>query len=108
MEEVFDAHLAQNAALLVMRVGEDVDEIDTEHAPVLHKYAKRLSFQVWKHGRKLLLHSADAPATRFSAKRPGLLDGDAWRAATGACSACGTRRASTWCRCATRSRTAGT
>lgn len=64
--EVFDASLAQNASLLVMRIGEEVDEIETEHAPVLHKYAKPLSFQVWKRGRKLLLHSADAPDAKLS------------------------------------------
>lgn len=64
--EVFDASLAQNASLLVMRIGEEVDEIETEHAPVLHKYAKPLSFQVWKRGRKLLLHSADAPDEKLS------------------------------------------
>ncbi len=81
--EVFDAHLAQNASLLAMRVGEEVDEIDTEHAPALHKYAKPLSFQVWKRGRKLLLHSADAPDTPFSAQDRGFstvtADGREWR-----------------------------
>jgi len=81
--EVFDAHLAQNASLLAMRVGEDGDEIDTEHAPVLHKYAKPLSFQVWKRGSKLLLHSADAPDHRFSPRETGYstvaIDGRDWR-----------------------------
>ena len=81
--EVFDVHLVQNASLLAMRVGEEVDEIDTEHAPVLHKYAKPLSFQVWKRGRKLLLHSADAPDTPFSARDRGFstvtADGREWR-----------------------------
>lgn len=66
LEEVFDANLAQNATLLLMRLGDEIDEIDTDHAPVLHKYAKRLSFQVWKEGRTLLLHSADASGARLS------------------------------------------
>jgi two-component system sensor histidine kinase QseC len=83
VEEVFDAHLAQNASLLVMRVGEEIDEIDLEHAPYLHKYAKPLSFQVWKRGRKLLLHSTDAPAARFSGNDRGFstvtADGRQWR-----------------------------
>jgi two-component system, OmpR family, sensor histidine kinase QseC len=83
VEEVFDAHLAQNASLLAMRVGEEIDEVDTEHAPILHKYAKPLSFQVWKRGRKLLLHSTDAPATRFSEGDHGFstmaADGRNWR-----------------------------
>ncbi len=81
--EVFDASLAQNASLLVMRLGEEVDEIETEHAPVLHKYAKPLSFQVWKRGTRLLLHSADAPDAKLSEKLEGFStaekDGRAWR-----------------------------
>ncbi|MBL0143786.1 MAG: sensor histidine kinase N-terminal domain-containing protein [Betaproteobacteria bacterium] len=83
IEEVFDAHLVQSAALLALRIGDEADEVDTEHAPVLHKYAKPLSFQVWKHGRTLLLHSADAPGSRFSASDKGFstvtLDGRDWR-----------------------------
>ncbi len=71
LEEVFDAHLARNASLLLLRIGDEANEIDTEHAPVLHKYAKPLSFQVWKRGRRLLLHSADAPDTRFSPSELG-------------------------------------
>ncbi len=83
VEEVFDAHLAQSASLLAMRVGEEMDEIDTEHAPVLHRYAKPLSFQIWKRGARLMLHSADAPDTRFSAAESGFSDvtqdGRDWR-----------------------------
>lgn len=83
IEEVFDASLAQKAALLAMRAGEDLDEVDTEHAPLPHKYAKPASFQVWKKGRRLLLHSADAPDTRFSPHDRGFstvtIDGRDWR-----------------------------
>jgi len=71
VEEVFDAHLAQSATLLAMRIGEEADEIDLEHAPVPHKYAQRLSFQIWKRGKRLLLHSADAPDTPFSTRERG-------------------------------------
>ena len=82
-EEVFDAHLAQKAALLAMRLGDEVEEIDTAHAPVLRKYAKPLSFQVWKHGERLLQHSADAPDHRFSTRDSGYstetIDGRDWR-----------------------------
>lgn len=81
--EVFDANLAQNASLLVMRLGEEIDEIETEHAPVLHKYSKPLSFQVWKRGTRLLLHSADAPDAKLSGKLEGFSTvehgGRAWR-----------------------------
>ena len=83
VEEVFDANLAQNASILVMRIGEEVDEIDTEHASAPHKYAKPLSFQVWKRGTKLLLHSADAPDRRLSEQLEGFStvtqDGREWR-----------------------------
>jgi two-component system sensor histidine kinase QseC len=83
VEEIFDAQLAQKAALLALRLGDDGDEIDTEHAPVLHKYAKRLSFQVWSRGGKLLLHSADSPDTRFSPRDAGYstvaIGGRDWR-----------------------------
>ena len=83
VEEIFDAHLAQKAALLVLRVGDEGDEIDTGHAAPTHKYAKRLSFQVWKRGTRLLLHSADAPDSRFSPRESGFstvtVDGRDWR-----------------------------
>ncbi|HRA24026.1 MAG TPA: hypothetical protein PLK52_10715, partial [Usitatibacteraceae bacterium] len=57
IEEVLDAQLAQKAAILALRADDDEEAIDTEHAPALHKYAKRLSFQVWKRGTRLVLHS---------------------------------------------------
>ncbi len=83
IEEVFDASLAQKAALLALRVGEELDEIDMEHAPPLHRYAKPVSFQVWKKGRRLMLHSADAPDSPFSARDRGFstvtIDGRDWR-----------------------------
>jgi len=83
IEEVFDANLAQKAALLALRVGEELDEVDMEHAPPLHKYAKPVSFQVWKKGRRLMLHSADAADSPFSASDRGFstvtIDGRAWR-----------------------------
>ena len=83
MQELLDAHLAQSASLLVAQVGHDFDEIETEHAQPLHKYARNVAFQVWEHGRTLLLHSADAPASRLSGTNEGFADatlqGRAWR-----------------------------
>jgi two-component system sensor histidine kinase QseC len=81
--ELLDAHLVQAAAMLHARVGDDVDESELEHAPELHRYARGLAFQVWEEGRKLRLHSANAPDTRLSPQERGFSDvesgGRAWR-----------------------------
>jgi two-component system sensor histidine kinase QseC len=83
--EVLDAHLAQTASLIsVQRDGdEDDDEVDTEHAPVLHRYGRRVMFQVWKNGTTLGLHSEHAPDTPLSAVKDGFSDatigGARWR-----------------------------
>jgi two-component system sensor histidine kinase QseC len=65
--EVLDAHLAQTASLIsVQHDGderEDEDEVDTEHAPVLHRYGRRVMVQVWRNGTTLGLHSQHAPDT---------------------------------------------
>ncbi|MFO1308243.1 MAG: ATP-binding protein [Burkholderiales bacterium] len=81
--ELLDAHLVQAAAMLHARIGEDVDESELEHAPELHRYARGLAFQVWEEGRKLRLHSANAPDTRLSPQDRGFSDvesgGRSWR-----------------------------
>lgn len=81
--EILDAHLAQSATLLVMQSAHDLDEVETEHAPLLHKYSRRVAFQVWETGRVLRLHSANAPAQRLSDREQGfsdtLIDGHRWR-----------------------------
>lgn len=83
MQELLDAHLVQSASLLVAQIGHDFDEIEAEHAESLHKYARNVAFQVWEDGRKLLLHSSDAPASRLSASEEGFADatlqGRGWR-----------------------------
>lgn len=73
MQELLDAHLAQSAALLTAQVGEDIDEVELEHVPTLHKYARNVAFQIWS-GNKLLLHSPDAPAQRLSSAKEGFSD----------------------------------
>ncbi|MEQ1439113.1 ATP-binding protein [Fontimonas sp. SYSU GA230001] len=82
VDELLDAHLAQSAALLLAQAGE-LDEIDTEHLPLLHKYGRRVAFQVWEHGERLRLHSLNAPNTRLSRRDRGfadeLIDGRRWR-----------------------------
>ncbi len=81
--EILDAHLAQSATLLVVQASQDMDELTTEHAPLLHKYSRRVAFQVWEAGRVLRLHSANAPAQRLSAREQGfsnsVIDGKRWR-----------------------------
>ena len=65
VSEVLDAHLAQTASLITVQrdSDEDHDEVDTEHAPVLHRYGRRVMFQVWAGGTVLGLHSQQAPST---------------------------------------------
>ncbi len=82
-DEVLDAHLAQAASLLIAQVSHEIDEIETEHAPLLHKYSLRVAFQVWENGRQLRLHSANAPQGRMTNKERGFSDstfgGQRWR-----------------------------
>jgi two-component system sensor histidine kinase QseC len=82
-DEILDAHLAQSATLLVVQTSHDLDEIETEHAPLLHKYSRRVAFQVWEAGRVLRLHSANAPAQPLANREQGfsnsVIDGIHWR-----------------------------
>lgn len=74
LDELLDAHLAQSAALLLAQAGEDVDDIEIEHAPNLHRHAQQVAFQIWDDAGRLQLHSANAPATPLSATRNGYSD----------------------------------
>lgn len=82
-DEILDAHLAQSASLLTVQASRDLDEIETEHAPLLHKYSRRVAFQVWEGGRVLRLHSANAPSRPLADRERGfsdsVIDGDRWR-----------------------------
>ena len=88
LDELFDGHLAQAAALLVVqqtREAPDEDEVELD-APTLHRYAPKVSFQVFHEGR-LALRSANAPvlpmvalAEQFqSGFRTVAIDGRDWR-----------------------------
>jgi two-component system sensor histidine kinase QseC len=62
LDELLDGHLAQAAALLVVQQARS-DHEDDDHAvdaPVLHKYAPQVAFQVWHEGR-LTMRSSNAP-----------------------------------------------
>ncbi len=81
--EILDAHLAQSATLLAVQASHELDEIETEHAPLLHKYSRRVAFQVWESGRVLRLHSANAPEQPLADRERGFSDkvinGQRWR-----------------------------
>src|SRR5690242_9644870 len=82
-DEILDGYLVQSAALLVAQASDDLEEIDVEHAPQLHKYARRVAFQVWDRGRVLRIHSANAPDRRLMDRDEGfgdvVIDGKPWR-----------------------------
>lgn len=88
LDELLDGHLAQAAALLVVqqvRVHEHDDDDDDGakvDAPVLHRYAPQVAFQVWHEGR-LSMRSANAPREPMTARAQGFatetLDGRPWR-----------------------------
>lgn len=86
IDELLDAHLAQSVALLVAQTGEDLDEIETDHADLDLPFSSQVAFQIWEHGRRLVLHSADAPSAPMGEATPGfsdrVLDGHAWRVYT--------------------------
>lgn len=81
--EILDAHLAQSASLLVVQASKDQDEIETDHAPLLHKYSRRVAFQIWESGHTLRLHSANAPTSMLSVHEQGfsnsVIGGKRWR-----------------------------
>ena len=81
--EILDAHLAQSAELLAVQASHDLDELETEHTHLLHKYSLRVAFQVWEGGRVLRLHSANAPEQPLADPEHGfsdkVIDGHRWR-----------------------------
>lgn len=64
LDELLDGHLAQAASLLIVQQVHELDEGE-EHsdvkAPLLHRYAPRVAFQVWHQGR-LMVRSDQAPS----------------------------------------------
>lgn len=85
LDELLDGHLAQSAALLVAQQGHPDDDEQVD-APVLHRYAPRVTFQVFHEGR-LAMRSGNAPAAPLVAQdglsargfHTVVLDGERWR-----------------------------
>jgi len=84
--EILDAHLSQSAELLAVQTSHDLDELETEHNHLLHKYSLRVTFQVWEKGRVLRLHSTNAPEQPLADTEQGfsdkVIDGHRWRVFT--------------------------
>lgn len=92
LDELFDAHLAHAAAILVTQQAGDLEQDDEDNdqdgrtdvdTPLLHKYAPRVAYQVFHHDQ-LSHHSANSSHRPMSEKSEGfsteiLEDGQAWR-----------------------------
>jgi two-component system sensor histidine kinase QseC len=72
LDELLDAHLAQSASQLLVQDADADGDVEAPEAPILHRYAPRVAFQVWSDGR-LAQQSANAPALPFGpvARRDG-------------------------------------
>lgn len=86
LDELLDAHLAQAATLLIAQSAHELDDMETEHAPLLHKYSSNIAFQVWEEGEELKLHSSNAPSVPLGGNSTGFSDaeiaGQHWRVFT--------------------------
>jgi two-component system sensor histidine kinase QseC len=81
LDELLDGHLTQAASMLVMQA--DGDDDDIGDAPVLHKYAPQVAFQVFISGQ-LITRSSNTATTPMSTQEEGfstvvLPDGQPWR-----------------------------
>ena len=80
-EELFDAHLAQTAALLVVLSREESGDLPEELPS--HRYARKVAFQIWSDKGKLLARSTTAPREPLTDQRVGFSDrrigGRYWR-----------------------------
>jgi two-component system sensor histidine kinase QseC len=83
LDELLDGHLAQAAALLVVQQTRTEDDDGVADAPSLHKYAPKVSFQVFHEGA-LVMRSANVGSTPLSGTSQGfstvvLGDKQQWR-----------------------------
>lgn len=71
-DELFDAHLAQTAALLAVLSSDGSSEIPEELPS--HRYARKVAFQIWNDQGKLLARSISAPKDLLTEQVKGFSD----------------------------------
>lgn len=74
LDEVLDGHLAQEAALLAAQATHELNELESDHTPLLHKYSRRVAFQIWELGGVLRLHSENAGREPLTTNESGFSD----------------------------------
>jgi two-component system, OmpR family, sensor histidine kinase QseC len=67
VDELFDAQLAQVAQTLLAVAAHDRDHDIEDFGNAVHKYQRRLRFQIWRADSKLLMRSKNAPETALTA-----------------------------------------
>lgn len=74
LNQVLDAHLAQASTLLVAQSSKELDDLEKAQAPLLHKYSRRVAFQIWEQDKHLVFRSANAPSTPLAGSQTGFSD----------------------------------
>lgn len=74
LDEVLDGHLAQEAALLAAQATHELNELESDHTPLLHKDSRRVAFQIWELGGVLRLHSENAGREPMTENESGFSD----------------------------------
>jgi two-component system sensor histidine kinase QseC len=87
LDELLDGHLAQAAAILVVQQGQEMegDGLGVD-APVLHRYAPKVAFQIF-HEDQLSMRSANAPLNPMASANKDFktgfetvqIEGNSWR-----------------------------
>ncbi len=67
VDALFDAQLAQGAQTLLALDSHDHDLDIEDFGATVHKYQRRIRFQIWRVDGKLLMRSANAPDTPLTA-----------------------------------------
>lgn len=76
LQTVLDAHLEQNASLLLAQAGAESDEIELNQISGHGLNVPSVVFQIWEDGKTLVTRSSNAPAVQLAERKPGF--SDAW------------------------------